>query len=271
MSVSDRPWAIILGASGGFGLASASLLAENNFNLVLIFRERKNVAQEFNKHLTEIQKKTSCQILTFNGNVIDSGFQEKVLKKLTTTEASIQNHISFFLYAIADGNMKPIIKRRPEIECLDLSDFSHTINSMGTGFFAWVQMMYNANLFAKKTSIVGITSEGAYRVLPDYAAVAASKAVMEAVVKYFAVALGKDGIRVNLINAGITDTNALRVHPSYAILIGKALLRNPSGRLTQCCDIAKVVLFLAKEDSEWINGSTITVDGGEQLIGFNHE
>jgi NAD(P)-dependent dehydrogenase (short-subunit alcohol dehydrogenase family) len=87
--------------------------------------------------------------------------------------------------------------------------------------------------------------------------------------RYMAVELARQGIRVNLVNAGVTDTNALKVFPGYENFIRKAKERNPSGRLTTPEDVARVIAFLASEDSAWITGSVITVDGGEQLISLN--
>ena len=81
-----------------------------------------------------------------------------------------------------------------------------------------------------------------------------------------AVELAGRKITVNLINAGITDTRALLAFPNYQNLIEKARLRNPSGRLTSTEDIAKVIFLLCQNESEWITGEVIRVDGGEQLL-----
>jgi enoyl-[acyl-carrier protein] reductase I len=133
----------------------------------------------------------------------------------------------------------------------------------------WTQLLLERGLLKGPASVVGLSSEGSSRYLPDYAAVAAAKAVMISNMQYMAVELAGTGIRVNLVNAGITDTDALKAFPSYHEFLEKAKKRNPSGRLTTPEDIAPVITFLASPASAWVNGSVITADGGEQLMSLN--
>ena len=69
----------------------------------------------------------------------------------------------------------------------------------------------------------------------------------------------------------LPSTQALKAFPNYSKFIINAKNRNPYKRLTTPDDVAKVVAFMASENSFWINGSIINVDGGEQLISFYDE
>ncbi len=259
-------WAIILGGTGSFGLSTAKQLALKDFNLILIFRERKTNLDALKPELDSLKKQV--RVIEFNVNANLSENQNFIIESLLN-EHKLSNKITFLLHAIADGNLNSMFKTSPTQEfSLSLQDFSHTIEAMGTSLFQWTKLLFDNNLFANKASVVGLTSEGTHKYFKDYSAVASAKAVMESNMHYIAIELAKFGIRANLVNAGITDTKALKVFPNYSSFMEKAKLRNPMGRLTSEEDVAKVLLFLASEDAAWINGTIITVDGGEQLIGI---
>lgn len=264
MNFNNNFWAFILGGTGSFGLATAKLLASKGFNLILVYRERKNRLISLEPEFEKLR--TQCDLIQFNLNANETENQKSILEELLR-QPKLQGKISFLLHAIADGNLRPLFATNNEsIHPLSSEDFQYTINAMGTGMYQWTRLLYDNGFFAKKSSVLGLTSEGTLKVFKDYAAVASAKAVMETNMRYMAIELAQHGIRVNLINAGITDTNALKVFPSYENFIQKAKERNPSGRLTTAEDVAKVIAFLASEDSLWLNGSILTVDGGEQLI-----
>jgi enoyl-[acyl-carrier protein] reductase I len=262
MYLNHKKWAVILGGTGSFGLSSAKLLASKGYNLILIYRERKNKLAALNSDLELL--KEQCNLIEFNLNANEN--QNLIIETLLK-RPELQNSISFILHAIADGNLKPMFKQSENQDLtLNSQDFSHTIESMGTSLYNWTKLLLDNKLLSNKASIVGLTSEGTFKYFKDYAAVASAKSVLETTVRYMAIELVPFGIRANIINAGITDSKALKVFPDYEKFITKAKERNPHGRLTTPEDVAKVIAFLASDDSEWINGSVITVDGGEQLI-----
>ncbi len=262
----NKFWALILGGTGGFGMAAAKILATKGFNLILVYRERKHKIDFFEKEFIELE--SQCKLIKFNLNAHEKENQKIILDALSANE-TVKGKVSFLLHAIADGNLRSLFKELDEnTPALNTEDFNFTIRSLGTSLLEWTNLLMKHQLFSSKSSVLGLTSEGSYRVLPDYAAVAAAKSVMESNVRYMAVELATKGIRVNLINAGITDTQALKAFPDYNTFIHKAIQRNPHGRLTQPADVAKVIGFMASDDSEWISGNCITVDGGEQLISF---
>lgn len=115
------------------------------------------------------------------------------------------------------------------------------------------------------SSVVAISSLGSVRVLENYALVGASKAALEALVRYLAVELAPRGIRVNAVSAGIVETEALDHFPNREAMLEMGR-RNPTGRMVTPEDVAACVAFLCSPDADMIRGHTLVVDGGWSLL-----
>jgi NAD(P)-dependent dehydrogenase (short-subunit alcohol dehydrogenase family) len=115
-------------------------------------------------------------------------------------------------------------------------------------------------------SIINVTSQLAEVARPERAAYVASKGGGRSLTHAMAVDLAAHGIRVNAIAPGPTLTGLTRA--SYtdpaARRATEALI--PLGRLGQPDDLVGAVLFLASDESAWVTGSTVTVDGGYLAI-----
>ncbi len=114
--------------------------------------------------------------------------------------------------------------------------------------------------------IVALSSLGAERAIPMYAAVGASKAAMESIARNLAVELGPSGITVNVVSPGVVVTRALDHFPNRDQLIEVAKARTPLGRLAEPGDVPGVILFLFSDEAGMITGQTIHVDGGYQVL-----
>ncbi|HEV8679401.1 MAG TPA: glucose 1-dehydrogenase [Stellaceae bacterium] len=115
-------------------------------------------------------------------------------------------------------------------------------------------------------SIINVTSQLAEVARPERAAYVASKGGGRSLTHAMAVDLAEHGIRVNAIAPGPTLTGLTRA--SYtdpaARRTTEALI--PLGRLGEPDDLVGAVLFLAADESRWVTGSTVTVDGGYLAI-----
>jgi enoyl-[acyl-carrier protein] reductase III len=259
-------WVLILGGSSGFGLATARTFAAKGYNLFVIHRDRKGNLPTIEKAFDQIRE-NKARLVSLNINANDLENQPVIIEKLKEVLGP-DGRIRVFLHSIADGNVKPIInttQAQTEGKTLSQEDFNHTINAMGISFQVWSKILFESGLFAKSARIIGLTSEGSQKVLPGYAAVGASKSVLEALCRYLAVELAPHGITTNLINAGITETPALKAIPGFEKLIEHAKLKNPFNRITQVEDVARVIYLLSTDEAAWINGEIIRVDGGEHL------
>lgn len=114
-------------------------------------------------------------------------------------------------------------------------------------------------------SIIGLSSLGSTRVLPNYALVGVSKAALECAIRYLGVELAPDGIRVNGVSGAVVETGALDHFPNGEEMLSAGRARTPAGRLVEPQDLANAVAFLASAEAAMIVGQTIVVDGGYSL------
>ena len=116
------------------------------------------------------------------------------------------------------------------------------------------------------SSIVGVSSLGSTRVLENYVLIGASKAALEAVVRYLAVELAPRGIRANAVSAGLVETGALDHFPNKDGMLSSFRERTPAQRLVEPDDVAAAVTFLCSPDAEMVRGHILVVDGGYSLL-----
>ena len=256
-------WALIIGGSSGMGLATSQKLSKNGFNLIIIHRDRRSLMPVFNEHLDEM-KKTGRKVISFN---VDGTNKERINETLALITAQIPN-LSFdlIMHALSRGNLKPFVSKEDQ-PTLTAQDIALTIDAMATNVLTWVQTLKDHFLLKSGSRLVTLTSAGSARYWKGYGAVAMAKSSLEILSKYLAVELASFGVRVNCINAGITDTPSLRFIPNYEELIEEASNRNPLGRMTLPEDIANAIYLLTLPESNWINGNVMFVDGGEHLMG----
>ncbi len=305
-------WGIILGASSGFGLATAKKLAAQGMNICAVHRDRRGAMKTIEEEVDGIRA-YGIKFISMNTNALDAAARQDVLKSLQNAMDKGEK-VRMLLHSIAFGNLKLIAPCPPSegitsvrtmlAEKLDIpveklesaihdlfsigvsrlysladppgysnerlsteEDFANTIYAMGTSLLSWVQEVFNCNLFAQDARIFGLTSEGNTLAWRGYAPVAAAKAVLESLSRTIAVEMAPYGIRSNIIQAGVTDTPALRHIPGNAHISASALLRNPFKRLTRPEDVANVIALLCTDEAAWINGDVIRVDGGEHIAG----
>ena len=111
---------------------------------------------------------------------------------------------------------------------------------------------------------VAMSSPGSTRVHPAYAGVGASKAALEAPVRYLAVELAPD-TRVNAISAGVVNTRALTHLPDREAMLADGTANTPAGRLVTPEDVAAAVAWLVSAESAMVTGHTLVLDSGRSL------
>ena len=115
--------------------------------------------------------------------------------------------------------------------------------------------------------MIAMSSLGAQRAMPNYGFIGASKAALEALARALAQELGPRGVRVNVVSAGVVDTDALAYFPNRAEVLADFSRRTPAGPVLTVQDVADAVYLLCLPEARMINGHTLVVDGGFAISG----
>ena len=253
-----KSWALILGASSGIGAACAKKMAESGMNIYGIYlRKPQSVIDELENYI----KSQNVEVVFHKMNAMNDEKRLEVVNNLAKL-----GYVKTFIHSIAFGTLKPMLSK-DDHSTLNQKNIEMTINVMGSSLVYWTQDLYKANLLKQGTQIFSMTSSGGRRQWPSYGAVSMAKATLESASRQLAIELAGEGIAVNTIQAGVTDTPALRKIPGNEKMIEFANKQNPSGRLTLPEDIADYVSLLSKSNNSWLTGNVLRVDGGEDIIG----
>ena len=261
----NRDWAIVLGASSGFGEACSLALAEKGLNIAGVHLDRRATLPNAQAVAAKIEA-IGVRALFFNTNAADDGKRANVLDSVKEN-LSPGSSVKVLVHSLAFGTLKAYVPEDPK-DSLTQAQMDMTLHVMANSLVYWVQEMVYRDLMTEGGRVYALTSAGSHRVVPTYGAVSAAKAALESHVRQLAMELGGRGITVNAIRAGITDTPALRKIPGHEELIASASASNPGGRMTTPQDVAAVIAMLATGPTGWISGDVIGVDGGEDIAGF---
>jgi enoyl-[acyl-carrier protein] reductase III len=261
-ATTSQKWALILGASSGFGAASSLALARNGFDIVGVHLDRRATAINAEKIVSEIRE-MGRQALFFNLNAADPLRRAEVIQ--VCREAASAGGIQVLLHSLAFGTLKRYIDTETN-SGIKAADMNMTLDVMAHSLVYWVQDLVGAGLLQKGAKIFAMTSAGSHRVWSSYGAVSAAKSALESHIRQLAVELAPLGISANAIQAGVTDTPAARRIPGSEQLFSQALVSNPGKRLTTPKDVADILVSLSLCESTWATGNIIRIDGGEDLI-----
>jgi NAD(P)-dependent dehydrogenase (short-subunit alcohol dehydrogenase family) len=266
-----KQWALILGGSSGFGLATAKMVSRHGMSVCIVHRDLRGAMSRIETEFEEIRSSGSG-FVSMNLDALSAEGRKKALDTLQEAMGD-EGRVRVLLHSIAYGNLKPIAPPPPAANgtakepprLIDDEDMARTVYSMGTSLLSWVGDVFARRLFATDARVFGLTSEGNQVAWQGYAAVGAAKAALESIARAIAVEFGRHGIRCNIIQAGVTDTPALRAIPGNDRIRAVAEARNPLGRLTRPEDVANLICLLCTDAAAWVNGALIAVDGGERI------
>jgi enoyl-[acyl-carrier protein] reductase III len=263
----SNDWAIILGASSGFGGATAVELAKGGMNIFGIHLDRQATMPVVQKIQKDIHH-TGAKAVFYNINAADPIKRSETLDDIQERFGKhSQETVRALVHSLAFGTLKPFVSKN-STESLTQAQMEMTIDVMANSLVYWVQGLISRGLMKKGGRIFGMTSSGGHSVLPNYGAVSAAKAALESHIRQLAMELGPMEITANSIMAGVTDTPALRKIPGNVKMLEVARAKNPAGRLTTPEDVAKVITLLCDDHAYFVSGNVIGVDGGEDIVSY---
>lgn len=258
MDLRDR-WALILGASSGFGGATAVALARQGMHIAGVHLDRAQTLENAAKIREEILA-LGRQAVFFNANAANEANRTQILDSVSSALRDSAFHV--LLHSLAFGALKPFVGE----DSITKAQLEMTLDVMAHSLLYWVQDLLRRNLLVPGSRVFAMTSAGSTRVWPSYGAVSVAKAALEAHVRQLAFELAPRSIAVNAIRAGVTDTPSMRRIPASEEMARLAIERNPGKRMTRPEDVANAIVALAQMDTSWLTGNVISVDGGEILV-----
>jgi NAD(P)-dependent dehydrogenase (short-subunit alcohol dehydrogenase family) len=256
-----------LGASSGFGEATALAFAKAGMNVVGVHLDRRATQENADRIVRQIES-MGQKAWFFNVNAADPERRKEVLKEVTQRfdQRGQQERFRVLMHSLAFGTLRPLVTDDPE-EQASQKQIEMTLDVMANSLVYWTQDAYALGLLGKHSRIFAMTSAGGSASWKGYGAVSAAKCALESHIRQLACELGPIGITANSICAGVTDTPALRKIPQAVRMMETALKKNPMGRLTTPEDVASCLVALSQPATHWMTGNTIYVDGGEGHAG----
>ena len=249
----DRRTAVVTGGSRGIGRAIAERLARDGCHVVINCSRREDDARA-----------TVAAIASAGGSAqairADIGDTDEI-RTLFDTIGETRPRVDILVNSAARGLERP----RDALKALP-KHLRHTVDVNVLG--PWLCSQEAAKTMPRGGRIVNISSLGAVRYAPRYAAVGVTKAALEALTRYLAVELAPREISVNTVQAGLVEgSEGIRLFPSNVADVLRA--RVPAGRNVQPEDVANLVAFLCGPDAAMLCGQVITLDGGFSLLGWD--
>jgi enoyl-[acyl-carrier protein] reductase III len=237
---------LVTGGSRGIGREIALRFADLGAARVAISYLRNDSAA---KETAGAIGERGAEAVLLRGNVGDPEKATSFLEQMEAVDVLVSN--------AATGVIRPALE-------LEERHWDWTLNANARAFLTLAR--HAAPRMQPGSAIVAISSLGSTRVLDNYVLVGASKAALEALVRYLAVELAPQGINVNAVSAGLVETGALEYFPNREEMLAWFRAKTPAGRLVQPPDVAEVVCFLASAAAGMIRGQTVVVDGGYSVV-----
>ncbi len=245
--------ALVTGSGRGIGRAIALRLAKGGADVVINYVRNQAPAEEAAAQIRGLGRKA----IVVKANLSKSEDIDDLFAKTVEQFGGLD----IFISNAASGFNRPGMEQK-------ITGWDWTLNVNARAFLLAVQHAAPLMEARQGGAIVAISSPGSTRVMPDYIAVGASKAALEALTRYLAVELSPKNIIVNAVSPGIVLTDALQHFAALSdpTAITRAAANTPAGRLVQPEDVAGVVAFLCSPAAAMIRGQVIVVDGGYTLI-----
>lgn len=233
---------LVTGATSGIGKATAELLAAKGATVIATGRNASNLPRH--DHIVPVP-----------GDLTDATFRGRLVE---AAEQAGKGRLDALVNAAG-------IIGTGSIETTSLESFDFMMDINVRTLFDLTQRCADL-LRAAKGSIVNVSSVTGTRAFPGVLSYCVSKAAVDQMTRCIALELAEHGVRCNAVNPGVVRTNLHRnggmSEDDYAAFVERSATTHPLGRIGEPEEVAEMIAFLAGDQSKWITGECIAVDGG---------
>lgn len=234
--------ALVIGGNSGIGLETIRALANHDFKVCATYHNDKDKLQSIKN------------ISVYQMNLID----EKSIRNTFQKIIKENNQIDIVVFSVS----QPI--KNKSLMNLEWKDFEEHFDVQVKGLFFVVQNLREQIQAKHKTKFIILLTE--YCIGKPPAGIShyvAAKYCLMGLAKSMAVELSRNNCTVNMVSPGMVETDLISNLPPKLVEITAE--NNPLKKIATPKDVANVVLFLSSDDSDYLNGANITVNGGSVM------
>ena len=244
--------ALVTGSARGIGRACAVRLAQAGADVVVNYITSESAATSVAQEISALGRR----VLVVKADVSE----EEDVRAMCAFVGEKFGHLDIVVSNAASGGFRPLLA----------STRQHFVATMSTNVLALIHLVQAAFPWLQQSQgrakVIAISSHGSHLALPMYGLLGGSKAALESVVRHLALELGDQGVNVNIVKAGLVETDSTRLLPGADQMFAARRRKCMVGeRDLSPQDVADTVLFLASSLSDMIQGATLTVDGGAAI------
>lgn len=241
--------ALVTGASRGLGRACALRLAEAGADVAVNYVASRSAAEEVADRILALGRRTAV----IKADVSEPDDAAAMMDFVRETFGGLDILVS----NAATGGFRPLLATTArQFEA-----------AMRTNVAALIFLVQAALPLLERSAdgakIIALSSPGARVALPLYGVLGSTKAALESLVRHLALELGQRRINVNVVQAGLVDTDSTRQNPNRERMFARWRSQSLVGdRILEARDVADAVLYLASSLSDMVQGQVLVVDGG---------
>lgn len=244
--------ALVTGSSRGIGKACALRLAEAGADVVVNYLTSAREAEAVARSIAAIGRKVTCIRA-------DVGEEEDVEEMILFVKQQF-GALDILVHNAATGGFRT----------LSTTSQRNFDAAMHTNVMSFIHLVKASSSLLQASQgrgkVVAISSHGTHMALPMYGLIGGSKAALSSIARHWALELGDLNVNVNLVEAGLVETDSTRRLPgAMEMFAGRESKTMMGNRMLETTDVADVVLFLASPLSDLVQGQTIIVDGGAAI------
>lgn len=247
MDIANKRIVLVTGATGGLGTAMCKKLHDDGFHVVANYRNKAK-SEEWAAEM----KKENYHIDLFEGDVADFDSVGRMIQKIESEIGPIDTLVN-----------NAGITRDGRLAKMSKDDWDAVIATNLTSVFNCTRHVINGMIERKFGRIINISSVNAQRGQFGQTNYSAAKAGMHGFTKTLAMEVAKLGITVNTVSPGYIGTDMVMAVPEK--IREQIVAQIPVGRLGGTHEVAHVVSFLASEETSFITGANISINGGQHV------